>query len=166
MLLSRLSIKKKRERKEKNLYWEWNIKLVGVSVPSCLFLFLDSISIDIYPFLAVAICKIIDSLRIPLLPNTEQIQGQKSVFSHDDKVDEEARCGLDHADLTVCHWNEPRRRQIYWRTFFHGSTTRLMLNSEEAHFLPGTYLKNDLKCKLNIALIYPLEDCQFVLFNA
>ncbi|EZA51213.1 hypothetical protein X777_09890 [Ooceraea biroi] len=64
----------------------------------------------IYPFLTVAVGKIIDSLRIPLLSDAEQIQGQKSVFSHDDKVDEEAGCGLDHADLTVRHRNKPRRR--------------------------------------------------------
>ncbi|KYN38457.1 hypothetical protein ALC56_07164, partial [Trachymyrmex septentrionalis] len=62
----------------------------------------------IYPFLTIAIGEIIDSLRVPLLPNAKQIHRQESIFSHDDKVDEEAGRGLNHTDLTVCHRNKPR----------------------------------------------------------
>lgn len=68
--------------------------------------------IGTHPFLAIAVGKIIDSFRIPLLSDAEQIQGQKSIFSHDDKVDEETSCSLDHADLTVRHRNKPRCRQM------------------------------------------------------
>lgn len=59
-----------------------------------------------HPFLAVGVCKIIYGFRVPLFTNSEQIHGQESIFSHDDKVDEESSCCLNHTDLTICHWNK------------------------------------------------------------
>lgn len=60
-----------------------------------------------YPFLSVRICQIVDSFGVPVFANAKQLRGQKSVFSHDDEVHEESSSGLDHADLTVSHGNQP-----------------------------------------------------------
>lgn len=69
-------------------------------------------SLPAYPFLAVAVAEIIDSLRVPHFSDTEKMQGQESILSHDDEVDEEAGSRLDHADLTVRHRNKPGTQSI------------------------------------------------------
>lgn len=56
-----------------------------------------------YPFLSIRVLEIINRLRVPHLPNPEQIQRQETIFRHDDKVHEESSSRLNHADLTVSH---------------------------------------------------------------
>lgn len=60
-----------------------------------------------YPFLAIGVSKIVDSLGIPLFADSEQIAWQETVLSHDDEVHKEASSSLDHTNLTVGHGDEP-----------------------------------------------------------
>lgn len=60
-----------------------------------------------YPFLSVGVGQVVDGLRVPLLPDTEQVCRQESVLSHNDEVHEEAGRGLDHTDLPVGHRDQP-----------------------------------------------------------
>jgi hypothetical protein len=60
-----------------------------------------------YPFLAVGVSKIVDSLGIPLFADSEKIARQETVLSHDDEVHKEASSSLDHTNLTVGHGDEP-----------------------------------------------------------
>lgn len=70
-------------------------------------------SVGIYPFLAVAVTEIVDSLRVPHFPDTEQMQRQEPVLSHDHEVDEETGGCLDHTDLTIRHRNKPVHRESH-----------------------------------------------------
>lgn len=90
-----------------------------------------------YPLLAVTVGKIIDSLGIPLLSDAEQIQGQKSILSHDDEVDEETGRRLDHADLAVRHRNKPTDadRRVQVRSS-HGINEIDVESRGVPHFLP------------------------------
>ena len=66
---------------------------------------------SIYPFLAIAVAKIVDRLRVPLFSNTEKVQRQEPVLGHDHEVDEETGGRLDHTDLTIRHRNKPVHRE-------------------------------------------------------
>lgn len=64
-----------------------------------------------HPFLTVGIRQIVDSFRVPLFSNAEEVSGSETVFGHDDEVDEETGRGLDHAYLTVSHRDQPKHRR-------------------------------------------------------
>lgn len=66
-----------------------------------------SLSSCLYPFLTVGVSQVVDSLRVPLLTDTEQCHWQETVFSHDNEVDEESGSCLNHTDLTISHGDEP-----------------------------------------------------------
>lgn len=63
--------------------------------------------VSTHPFLSIGISQIVDSLRVPHLPDAEQLERQETVLSHDDEVHEEAGSGLDHTDLPVGHRDQP-----------------------------------------------------------
>lgn len=46
-----------------------------------------------------------------MFSDSEENHRQEAVLSHDDKVDEEPGRGLDHADLSVRHGDQPVTRQ-------------------------------------------------------
>lgn len=60
-----------------------------------------------YPFLSIGVGQVVDSLRVPLLPDAEEVGRQESVLSHDHEVHEEPGGRLDHSDLPVGHRDQP-----------------------------------------------------------
>jgi len=66
-----------------------------------------SSTISTNPFLAVRVYNTADGPRVPLLAQAKQVRWKESVLGHDDEICEESTTGLYHADLTVCHADQP-----------------------------------------------------------
>jgi len=65
------------------------------------------------PFLSVRVLQIVDSSRVPVLAQSEELARSESVLGHDDEVNEESGGRLHHTDLTVSHGNQPKRSREY-----------------------------------------------------
>lgn len=92
-----------------------------------------------YPFLSIGVGQVVNSLRVPLLPDAEEVHRKESVLSHDHEVHEEAGSGLDHADLAVCHRNQPA--DFISVIYFANRSIQLM--NQMSNLL---YLGQKLKC--------------------
>ena len=64
---------------------------------------LQDLPVGVRPFLAVRVLQVIDSLRVPGSPESQQSGRPEAVLCHDDEVDKEASRGLDHSNLPVRH---------------------------------------------------------------
>lgn len=56
----------------------------------------ETVSGHSYPLLPVAVLQVVGGAVVPVEPDADEHGRQKTVFSHDDKVGEEAAESLDH----------------------------------------------------------------------
>lgn len=92
----------------------------------------------LYPLLPVAVLQVVVGAVVPVQPDTDEMPRQKTVFSHDDKIGEEAPKSLDHSfrnkvltglsDKT--HWTEQNDQHVCKLKSQRLQGTRLMKPAE------------------------------------
>lgn len=71
-----------------------------------------SLFLQTYPFLSIAILQVVNTTRVPLGSNKEQIPWHPPVIGHNPEVGKEPRHGLDHADLPISQGNQAFVHQL------------------------------------------------------
>ena len=66
----------------------------------------DNFSLWIRPFLTIWIFKILVIFVVPPDTESEEISRKETILHHNNTIADETSKGLDHTNLTICHWDE------------------------------------------------------------
>merc|ERR1711899_687254 len=105
---------------------------------------LKDLPVRICPLLAVGVGQIVDSNGVPGPAKTKKVAWPEAILTENDKVDEEASRGLDHADLAVGHGDQTLvdelvRERVPWRSLHDVRLSLLVGHRDGGHHVRATH---------------------------